>query len=64
MTVAGDMLFAAAGDTIYKISISNMRIEGQVKIPQPQPQFQAGGGQGQQRRGGQQGGGNIPPSSK
>lgn len=62
MTTSGDFLFAASGDTIYKIQISTMRIEGQTKLPQPQqPQFQGGQQQGGQQRRGQ--GGNIPPSS-
>ena len=64
MTTAGEFLFAASGDTIYKIRINNMQIEGQTRLPQNRPQ--QGGVPGQNRGGagrpGNSGGnGNIPP---
>lgn len=76
MTISGNYLFAAAGDTIYKINIENMAIMGQAKLPQPRPQQFGQGGQGQGQgqnppRGGQargngngNGNGNIPPNNK
>ena len=74
MTTSGNYLFASAGDTIYKISMSTMQIEGQVKIPQPRPQQFGQGGQGQgqgqnpprggQARGNGNGNGSIPPNNK
>ncbi len=65
MTSAGNNLFVAAGDTIYKIEISSMKIVGQTKLPQPRPQQDQG--QGQNRGGAGRpgnGGGSIPPSDK
>ena len=70
MTSSGNFLFAASGDTIYKINMNSMQLEGQVKLPHPQNQPQnRQGGQGQVRGGangrpGQGlggGGGAIPP---
>jgi len=69
MTTTGEFLFASSGDTIYKIRISSMKIEGQTKLPATQPNFggngvpsQAGGpGPGIRRNGGQAGGGQVPP---
>ena len=67
MTTSGDHLFAAVGDTIYKIRIDTMRIEGQAILPMPRGQGGQGGfgggagGQGGQGgrpgQGGQGGGG-------
>lgn len=70
MTTSGAFLFAASGDSIYKIKIDTMKIEGETKLPRPQ--FQPGignggggfgGGQGQGRRGGG-GGQQTPPTEK
>lgn len=72
MTTSGNMLFAAAGDTIYKIEMESMRIVGQAKLPAPR-QGGGGGGQGQPRAGsnprpgqglGGGGTGTPPPGSK
>ena len=63
MTTAGNNLFAAAGDTIYKIDIDTMAIKGQTKLPAPRPQQDQGQGRGSVIRPGN-GGGGIPPSDK
>lgn len=63
MTAAGDFLFVASGDTVYKIRIESMKIEGQTKLPgqriQPgglPPQGNGGfGGGGRPGQGGQGG---------
>ena len=53
MTTSGNYLFAASGDTIYKINEDGMIIVGQVKLPRPQPQQpRQGQGQGQGKGGG------------
>lgn len=56
MTTSGAYLFAAAGDTIYKIKIETMKVEGQTNLPRPQFQPGLGGGggndQGLRRNGG------------
>ena len=61
MTASGEFLFAASGDSVYKIRISNMAIEGQTRLPAMRgPQ---GGGQPTRANGRPpQGGGNIPPT--
>ncbi len=63
MTSAGNNLFVAAGDTIYKIDIDSMAIKGQTKLPQPRPQQDQGQNRGGAGRPGN-GGGSIPPSNK
>jgi hypothetical protein len=68
MTTSGNYLFAASGDTIYKIQIDTMSIIGQTRLPQSRQAGQQGG-QGQNRNqngrpqqgGGLSGGGSIPP---
>lgn len=69
MTTAGNNLFVAAGDTIYKIDIDSMQIKGQTKLPAPRPQQQGGPIGGQAGRpgnpngqGNRNNGGNIPPA--
>ena len=61
MTTAGNNLFVAAGDTIYKIDIDSMAIKGQTKLPAPRPQQDQGQNRGGAGRPGN-GGGNIPPA--
>ena len=60
MTTSGEFLFASSGDVIYKIRMSNMAIEGQIRLPALRG---AQGGNQPARANGRasQGGGNIPP---
>jgi hypothetical protein len=62
MTSAGNNLFVAAGDTIYKIDIDTMVIKGQTKLPAPRPQQDQGQNRGGAGRPGNGGGGSIPPN--
>jgi hypothetical protein len=67
MTTSESWLFASAGDTIYKIEISSMKIVGQTKLPQPRPENQGNPGIGRNPGGSgrpRNGGGSIPPSEK
>jgi hypothetical protein len=63
MVTSGSLLFAASGDTIYKIDINSMKVMGEAKLPAPR--FQPGNNPGQRRTDQPaRAGGNIPPNQK
>jgi hypothetical protein len=63
MVTSGSLLFAASGDTIYKIDINSMKVMGEAKLPAPR--FQPGNNPGQRRTDlPARAVGNIPPSQK